>query len=367
MQSQLQIRREHDREAGYVLVGVIFLTVILLITLAIAAPKMAMSIQRDKELETIHRGEQYRRAIKLYYQKFGSYPTSIDQLVETNQIRFLRKKYTDPLTGKDDWKPVLFGQAHVRPLGFFGQPLLTAAVGRERLDVCGCADDDDRCEWCAGCERGSIGLGCDGRHSSGTRALGLRVQYGSAVRVLDLSGSSFGSIWLELWLERAPALDRRVRALGRAEASSGTFGRSSHGQADRRPVRPSDRAATSATTFGGGGPIVGFTLPVDKPSLIDYKQQKRYNKWEFNYDPAAEQAQAMAGLAGGRNTARTGLEGARIRDRDRDRDGAGIGAGADITPGQIPTIRFRSRLLIQRRNRKGPRDGGPSAYADLKT
>jgi hypothetical protein len=44
---------------------------------------------------------------------------------------------------------------------------------------------------------------------------------------------------------------------------------------------------------------VGFTLPVDKPSLIDYMLQTRYNKWEFNYDPAAEQAQAMAGLAGG--------------------------------------------------------------------
>ena len=87
-----------------------------------------MSIQRDKDLETIHRGEQYKRAIKLYYQKFGSYPTSIDQLVETNQIRFLRKKYTDPVTGKDDWKPVLFGQAHVRPLGFFGQPLMMAGA-----------------------------------------------------------------------------------------------------------------------------------------------------------------------------------------------------------------------------------------------
>jgi hypothetical protein len=44
---------------------------------------------------------------------------------------------------------------------------------------------------------------------------------------------------------------------------------------------------------------VGFTLPVDKPSLIEYKLQKRYNKWEFNYDPAEEQAQQLSGLAGG--------------------------------------------------------------------
>jgi hypothetical protein len=59
---------------------------------------------------------------------------------------------------------------------------------------------------------------------------------------------------------------------------------------------------TSATTFGGGGPIVGFTLPVDKASLVDYKLQTRYNKWEFNYDPTEDQAQALAGLSGGTPT-----------------------------------------------------------------
>ena len=126
MQSSPQLPQP-DAEGGFVLLAAIFLCILLLISVAVAAPKMARSIQRDKELETIHRGEQYRRALQLYYRKFNNYPTSIDQLVETNQMRFLRKKYTDPLTGKPDWKPVLFGQAHVRPLGFFGQPLMAMA------------------------------------------------------------------------------------------------------------------------------------------------------------------------------------------------------------------------------------------------
>jgi len=55
---------------------------------------------------------------------------------------------------------------------------------------------------------------------------------------------------------------------------------------------------------------VGFTLPVDKPSLIDYKQQARYNKWEFNYDPAADQAQAMGGLTNGASNGGTPTNGA---------------------------------------------------------
>jgi len=33
--------------------------------------------------------------------------------------------------------------------------------------------------------------------------------------------------------------------------------------------------------------------------LVLYKQQTRYNKWEFNYDPMEDQAQALSGLAGG--------------------------------------------------------------------
>ncbi len=63
-----------EGESGFVLLAVIFLTVVLLISLAIAAPKIAKSIQRDKELETIHRGEQYKRALKLYYQKLVPTP-----------------------------------------------------------------------------------------------------------------------------------------------------------------------------------------------------------------------------------------------------------------------------------------------------
>ena len=46
----------------------------------------------------IHRGVQYARAVKLYYRKYGSYPTSIEQLENTNKIRYLRKRYKDPMS-----------------------------------------------------------------------------------------------------------------------------------------------------------------------------------------------------------------------------------------------------------------------------
>jgi type II secretory pathway pseudopilin PulG len=269
--------RESDNEAGYVLLAVIFLTVILLVSLAIAAPKIAVSIQRDKEMETIHRGQQYKRAIKLYYQKYGSYPTTIDQLKETNQIRFLRKVYTDPLTGKADWKPVLFGQAHVRPLGFFGQPLMTAGgvTGGASMYAVAATTTTD-----------ANGVPIAGGDQSGTGGSSTNSGFGSPSSGFGSPTSGFGT----------PSSGSPTS--GSPGSGFGSPTSSNTGSSTSSPFGSSG-SGTSATTFGGGGPIVGFTLPVDKPSLIEYKLQKRYNKWEFNYDPTEDQAQQLSGLAGG--------------------------------------------------------------------
>jgi len=123
-------RNKRPSEEGYILLVVIFLLALMTIAMAVAVPKVAKAIQRDHELETMHRGKQYIRAIRLYYRKFGTYPTSVDALVNTNQLRFLRKRYLDPTTGNDDWKPILFGQ-NKTPLamGFFGQPLGLGTTG----------------------------------------------------------------------------------------------------------------------------------------------------------------------------------------------------------------------------------------------
>ena len=62
----------------------------------------------------IERGEQYQRAIQLYFRKFKKYPTSMEQLEGTNNVRFLRRRYADPLTGKDEWRLI-----HIGPTGAF--------------------------------------------------------------------------------------------------------------------------------------------------------------------------------------------------------------------------------------------------------
>jgi type II secretory pathway pseudopilin PulG len=132
MKASTQIRRQtKPSEEGFVLLAVIFLVFLLTISLAVALPKVSKEIQRDREFETMERGKQYIRAVRMYYKKFGSYPPTVDALVKpTNNIRFLRKKYADPTTGKEDWKPIQYGQNKApTAMGFFGQPLSGAATG----------------------------------------------------------------------------------------------------------------------------------------------------------------------------------------------------------------------------------------------
>ncbi|HEY6444978.1 MAG TPA: hypothetical protein VIY53_00855 [Acidobacteriaceae bacterium] len=309
MQSSSPNPRHHTAfgsESGYVLLAVIFLTFLLLLSLAIAAPKIAMSIQRDKDLETIHRGEQYKRALQLYYRQFGSYPTSIDQLVSTNNMRFLRKRYTDPETGKDDWKPVIYGQAHVRPLGFFGQPLstiggiATAAVvggmgsGMYALAPATTTDAD-------GFPVSDNGSGTDTSSPGSGPGMSSGVASGNPTSgsnngTFSMGGqpnSSFGST---PGLGSNPGQPGSNGQMGVGTPGSGT---PTSGFGSSTPGFGSSNSGSSGGTFGSSGPIVGFTLPVNKPSLVDYKLQSRYNKWEFNYDPMEDQMQQAAGLLGG--------------------------------------------------------------------
>ena len=106
--------RARSKESGYVLLAVLLTMTLLLILLSVEAPRIAQQIKRDKEEEMIHRGKDYATAVKRFVHKNGGrYPVSVEQLENTNHVRFLRKKYVDPMTGDSDWKMVHVGEAQV--------------------------------------------------------------------------------------------------------------------------------------------------------------------------------------------------------------------------------------------------------------
>ena len=86
-------------DGGFIMVAMLISIAIASIWMSAALPSWRQQAIREKEAELIFRGEQYARAIYLYRARNnGANPQSIDQLV---QQRYLRKKYLDPITGKD--------------------------------------------------------------------------------------------------------------------------------------------------------------------------------------------------------------------------------------------------------------------------
>jgi type II secretory pathway pseudopilin PulG len=226
-------RPKQPSEEGFALLAVIFLVFLLTIALAVALPKVSKEIQRDRELETMQRGKQYIRGVRMYYKKFGAYPPNIDALVKpTNNIRFLRKKYADPTTGKEDWKPIMFGQNKApTAMGFFGQPLGGSSIA-------------------------GVGPGAGGN---------------------GLQGNSLGQT-------TATPDPNAPQDASNSTATTSTTGQS--GLTGQTGL--TGQSGLTGKTFGGAG-IIGFSPNSPKQSIMVYKKKNHYNEWEFVYDPITEQ------------------------------------------------------------------------------
>jgi hypothetical protein len=98
-------------ESGFALLLVFVMAAAIAITMFIEVPRIAFESQRAREQMAIDRGLQYKRAIQLFYRKYQTFPQTLDDLETTRNIRFLRHRYLDPLTGKE-WRLL-----HVGPAG----------------------------------------------------------------------------------------------------------------------------------------------------------------------------------------------------------------------------------------------------------
>jgi len=250
-------------DQGFMLLGLIVVIFIILLMLSVAAPIVARSLRRDREVEAVHRGNQYVRAIQLYYKKFGRYPGSLDQLEKSNNIRFLRQKYADPITGKNDWRIIPVGQNKTTVKWFFGQPL----TGLQTSDPGSLAGNL------------STGIGTASMTSapSPTGATGAA---GSTAGGLSLGGPS---------------------GLSSIGAPAGTPGASSPTDTSTTGTTPSGLGSLTSSSGPAGTPFMGVGLEASGDSIVVLNEQTTYATWEFLYDPRLDvmKAKALALNGGG--------------------------------------------------------------------
>jgi type II secretory pathway pseudopilin PulG len=243
-------------DEGYMLLGLIVAIALLLLWLGVAATNVAFAIRREREVETARRADQYLRAIRLYYKKFGHYPGSIDQLEKSNNIRFLRRKWEDPLTKTTDWRLISVGQNKTTVKGFFGEPL----AGLPTTGIGGPA--------------GSQPAGTSGSAAAaGASPIGAPAGAGGL-------GAGIGTLG-------SPATGTAAPAGGAAAGAPGTA--SGTGTATGTGTGGTNSQSGSSNGLGGtGGAIMGVGTNATGNSILVVNEQTDYQSWEFLYDPRLE-------------------------------------------------------------------------------
>ena len=119
-------------EGGYIMVALLVSMAVAAVWMTVLLPAWRQQALRQKEDDLVFRGEQYARAIALYYTKNQAYPPSVDILVSQ---KFLRKKWKDPITDKDFLlvpAPSPTGQQQAQPVGSAGRAGRRAGRRRTR-------------------------------------------------------------------------------------------------------------------------------------------------------------------------------------------------------------------------------------------
>lgn len=294
---------QKKRQKGYIMLAVLLVMTIMLIALSIEVPRIAQEIQREKEEELVHRGREYAMAIKRFYHKMGFYPASLDQLEGTNNLRFLRKRYKDPMTESGEFKLVHVGEAQINltnsvgGLGTPGQANGTAgnanATGPGTSGLGSTGSTTGGSAGSSGFGSSGFGSGSGALNSGGLNSGGLN-SGGSNSGGLNSGGLSSGSTGLS-----SGSSGLNSGGLGSGGLGSGSQGTSATGATGTSGTnQPTTGQMGSLTTQNigngtggqGGGQIIGVVSTSKRKAIKTFNQSDEYDEWLFVYDPRVEQA-----------------------------------------------------------------------------
>ncbi len=253
-------RSRRDAEHGYILLTLMFIATLVILSLTALSLQIKQQIQRDQEEELIHRGVQYARAIQHFYKKTGRYPVSLDELDNFNNVRFLRKHYKDPITGKD-FKLLHYGEIQTMFGAGAGIPGAVAAA------------------------------------NAGNTLGGMNPQTGMLAQAALNQGTPFAQGQMNMQssspMQPLGATNPPGANPTDASASQSASGQQSQGN-DTESSSGSSGSSSSSSAFGapgqqlGGGPIVGVASTSKKKSIREFNKKNHYKDWQFIYDPSSD-------------------------------------------------------------------------------
>lgn len=240
------------------------MAVVLIIASEEVMENYAMDGRRRQEQETIWRGEQVDRAIRLYYHKTGHYPQTFDDLQSgLAELHFLREEAIKNPMNKTDgsWRFIYVNSA--------GQ--IIGSVKYATLQQMAIMDMN----------HGKIPPVTPGAVSASSLAAGSNTVGGASAGAAAAGNSPFQS-----------SSQSGAAGSSSLSGSSSDSGQLQNPLAALKPTGPVDGPVPGAFLTGVGG-------KTDSKSLIVYHGGKKYLDWEFIWNPIEDQARAMQAQANG--------------------------------------------------------------------
>jgi len=270
-------QRMCSQESGFAYLMALFMVLFVLIASSAAILNLRTDRRRQREDEMIWRGNQYVRAIRMYYRKAGHYPQNLDELQKgLPELHFLRlSAYKDPVNTSDGaWRFIYVNAA--------GQ--IIGSVKYASLQQMALMD---------------LNGGKMPTTSSGLPGMPSVLPFGSTSALGQGSGSATGapsgqsttppptstSTSPDSGSTQNPTSaqpGQTAPATPPVQSGSGVFGNT----IAQQPTGPVDGPVI-------GGFLTGVGSTVDQPSVKVYDGGTNYNQWEFIWNPIEDQARAV--------------------------------------------------------------------------
>jgi len=250
-----KLRNPRHCQRGYMMITLMLALALITIGLLTVLPQIGQQVRRDREDELRHRGTAYMRAIQHFYKKFGRYPMRVEELENTNNLRFLRKRYKDPInreraTGQEkDFKFL-----HQTDVSLNNGPVLGQIPGQ------------------------APGQGTPGG-----------VQGGPQAAALGALAAQPGGV------------QQTVTAAAQTPATGDSSNSNAEGNSSSPESSPSNSISSSGFSSGfngpvlGGGPILGVASTSKEKTIRVFYQKTHYNDWLFIYVPGADRGGLLTG------------------------------------------------------------------------
>jgi len=302
-------RNARNTQSGYALLIALFLILAMLAAASVALVNGRTRYQRDREELMIWRGEQYKRAIRLYFHKTGHYPQTMEDLQKgLPDLHFLRQAYKDPMNAADGaWRFIYVnpaGQiigsvkyANLQQMAILDQPggpQATPGLGTPASALAGNQSSQSSVVAFSQITGTTSTTGQSGTPGGTGTATGdtssqnpqQNPQNPNPQNPPNPQQGGFGQN------PTGPGTGFSLSSgPGQQGSMFGTFGQSSgpgatgNPLADMKPTGPVDGPVLGAF-------LTGVASKVDKKSVKIFKGGKKYNEWEFIWNPLEDQVAA---------------------------------------------------------------------------